>query len=124
MGDIRIFFSCKVAEGTRGAEHGQFDYRVLQQIQQHFHAVIRERAGDLIDQHNVQLPELVGLRMHGEEHAWFPVPGMYGGFKYWLIQDGDSVKLIAESWSRVVEGSGQRHEITVHGSQLVDEGFV
>ena len=33
-------------------------------------------------------------------------------------------KLVAESWCRVVGGSGQRHEITPAGSRLVEEGFV
>ena len=32
--------------------------------------------------------------------------------------------LTAESWSRVVGGSGQRHEMTAHETRLVAEGFV
>ena len=54
-------------------------------IQRHFHAVIRERAGRLIDEHRVELPDLRPLlASDGTEPVWFPVPGMYGGFKYWL----------------------------------------
>jgi hypothetical protein len=54
------------------------------------------------------------------------VPGMYGGFSYRLEVAGVEAKLVSESWSRVVDGSGQRHEITSAGSQLVEveEGFV
>lgn len=48
---------------------------------------------------------------------------MYGGFAYWLAYDGENAKLITESWSRVVSGSGRRHEITARGSTLVEEGF-
>jgi hypothetical protein len=32
--------------------------------------------------------------------------------------------LVTSSWCRVVEGSGQRHDVTVDGARLVDEGFV
>lgn len=60
------------------------------------------------------LHELPGQRL------WFPVPGMYGGFR--LALRGD--ELHAASWCRVVGGSGQHHLITHHGATLVDEGFV
>ena len=56
--------------------------------------------------------------------VWMPVPGMAGGFHYWLARGAPDPLLIAESWSRVVDGSGQRHEITPRGVALVDEGFV
>ena len=93
-------------------------------IQRHFHAVIRGRAADLIDEHGVVLPELAPLLTAAEPKSWFPIPGMYGGFSYWLEGDGPHAKLITESWCRVVGGSGQRHEITSTGSRLVEEGFV
>jgi hypothetical protein len=96
----------------------------LQAIERHFHEVIRGRAGKLIDQHNLKLPELASLLTIAEPKAWFPIPGMYGGFSYWLEGEGDQFKLVTKSWSRVVEGSGQRHEITIAGSKLVEEGFV
>lgn len=97
----------------------------LQQIQQHFHDVIRQRAGHLVDQHKLELPDITPL-VHNLTKAWFPVPGpgMYGGFKYWLEGEGEQAKLISESWCRVVGGSGQRHEITTQGSKLVEQGFV
>mgnify|MGYP000945611205 CR=1 FL=1 len=59
-----------------------------------------------------------------EPEVWFPIPGMGGGFNYWVEGEGEHIKLVTESWSRFVEGTGQRHEITATGSQLVDEGFV
>jgi hypothetical protein len=49
---------------------------------------------------------------------------MYGGFSYRLGAAGVEAKLVSESWCRVAEGSGQRHEITSAGSRLVAEGFV
>ena len=96
----------------------------LQQIQQHFHAIIRERADQLVRKHALRLPELEPLLELVEPKLWFAVPGMYGGFHVWLDQiAGDSV-LVAESWCRVVEGSGQRHLISPYGSPLIAEGFV
>ena len=96
----------------------------LSVIQHHFHDVIRDRAAKLIDENKVALPELSLLLMAKEPKAWFPIPGIYGGFSYWFEGDGEKTKLVTESWSRVVWGSGQRHEITAEGSSLVDEGFV
>jgi len=98
---------------------------ILLAIQKHFHSVIRGRASDLIDEHNVVLPELaLLLNSDKPKKAWLPIPGMYGGFSYWLEGEGEQTTLITESWCRVVEGSGQRHKITAEGSQLVAQGFV
>ena len=93
-------------------------------IQHHFHKVIRGRAAQLVDQQGLQLPELIALLAAKEPKAWFAIPGIYGGFSYWLEDEGEHTKLIVESWCRVVGGSGQRHEVTAHGSKLLDEGFV
>jgi hypothetical protein len=102
----------------------QVPNETLQKIQNYFHEIILDRAGDLIEKTGVRLPELEVLLEIEEPQMWFPIPGMYGGFKYWLNVEEQNVKLISESWSRVVEGSGQRHEITDKGWKLVEEGFV
>ena len=99
-------------------------FGVLLKIQSHFHAVIRERAARLIEAHVLRLPELEPLLEMQRTKIWFPIPGRAGGFSYWLEEAGVEAKLIADSWCRVVDGSGQRHEITSAGSQMVDEGFV
>lgn len=93
-------------------------------LQAHFHAVIRGRAERLVVEQQLRLPELEPLLELDPPEMWFPVPGMAGGFSYRLDADGVRVKLVSESWCRVVGGSGQRHEITSGGSRLVDEGFV
>ncbi len=92
----------------------------LAAVQRHFHALIHERAGWLVEEHQLQLPELEPLTEQTEASFWFPVPGMYGGFSY-RLQGED---LVTESWSRVVGGSGQRHLVTADGVHLTDEGFV
>lgn len=97
---------------------------VLLKVQQHFHAVIRGRIDRQLPDHGLRLPELEPLLELDRPEMWFPVPGMYGGFKYWLESTGVEAKLVSESWCRVSGGSGQRHEITSAGSQLVEEGFV
>lgn len=97
---------------------------VLAKVQTHFHTMVRERASQLIEKYALRLPELsVMLELETPDMS-FPVPGMYGGFYYRLVAPGAEAKLVCESWSRVVGGSGQRHEITADGCTLVAEGFV
>ena len=96
---------------------------VLGRIQDHFHAVIRVRAIDLVREHSLRLPELEVVLEFRPRKFWFAVPGMCGGFAYWLAYDGPNAKLVCESWCRVVQGSDQRHEVTADGSRLVDQGF-
>ncbi|AOJ27081.1 hypothetical protein WJ12_19570 [Burkholderia seminalis] len=97
----------------------------LRAIQRRFHEMILGRIAHLrVDA--LRLPELEPLLELDAQagNTWFAVPGMYGGFGYALRTDGETTVLVSESWSRVVGGSGQRHEITAHGCTLVEEGFV
>jgi hypothetical protein len=96
---------------------------ILLKLQAHFHTVILGRAEREVREHELRLPELEPLLEFDDLRVWFAVPGMYGGFSYRLETEGVEAKLVSESWSRVVEGSGERHEITSAGSQLVAEGF-
>lgn len=96
----------------------------LQKIEVNFHIVILGRVKHLLEKQSLDLPQLEFPNAVKNERRWFRVPGMYGGFSYWFEVDVGEVKLITESWSRVVSGSGQRHEVTVNGSKLIAEGFV
>lgn len=97
----------------------------LRRLETQFHAVIRERVAREIVEHRLRLPELEPMTEFGiGQRFWFPVPGMYGGFVYWLDGAGEVPTLTAESWCRVVDGSGQRHRVTGTGYELVAEGFV
>ena len=96
----------------------------LLQLQKHFHSLIRERAGALVDKYKLELPSIGALPFGNEEKEYLGIPGMYGGFAYWLEGTPECPRLMSESWSRVTEGSGQRHEITVNGAILVAKGFV
>jgi hypothetical protein len=97
---------------------------VILKIQSQFHDVIRSRAANLVAEHALRLPELEPLLELEHPSIWFPVPGMYGGFRYRLERDGVDALLVTESWCRIAGGSGQRHEITSQGSRLVEQGFV
>jgi hypothetical protein len=101
------------------------DLESLSKIQKHFHEVIIGRISGLPNWNSLRLPELEVLLEIKDPNMWFAVPGMYGGFNYWLAYNRDkTIRLISENWCRVVGGSGQRHEITPKGSELVEEGFV
>lgn len=93
-------------------------------IQEHFHQLIQRRVEREVNKNALRLPELAPLLEIETPKMWFQVPGMYGGFNYELSPESPPSKLMCESWSRVVGGSGQRHEITAEGCLLVAEGFV
>jgi hypothetical protein len=96
---------------------------LLQQVEDNFHAVIRGRVENLIEEHQLRLPQLEPLLELERSEMWFAVPGMYGGFSYKFERFGDDPLLISSSWCRVVGGSGQRHEVTCNNCRLVEEGF-
>jgi hypothetical protein len=101
------------------------DPRLLRRMQVNFHEVIHGRI-DAIDgiAKKLRLPELGPVTEYTSARFVFTVPGMYGGFGYWLAKGRKKPTLITESWCRVSEGSGQRHEVTADGAKLVAEGFV
>jgi hypothetical protein len=93
---------------------------VLHALQEHFHGVVRGRASHLVDEQRLRLPELDVLTELDAPDMWFPVPGMYGGFRYAL----EGAELKVDSWIRVVGGSGETHRITAEGAVLTERGFV
>jgi len=96
----------------------------LERVQAHFHGLIRSRAGDCLREHATDLPTLAVDAASEDDPVWFPIEGMHGGFKYWWDPASSGLRLMTESWSRVVAGSGQLHEITPTGARLLGEGFV
>ncbi len=95
----------------------------LGQIQGHFHALIRARAGERLGDRAASLPLLTRDGPSEKDPGWFPVEGMGGGFKYWWDATAQGPRLISESSSRTAPGSGQLHEITPNGANLLGEGF-
>lgn len=91
-------------------------------LERAFHALIRARLAKIGIDAPGDFPKLSGALPAENAPAWFPVAGMYGGFSYWGRREGGG--LTVESWSRVVEGSGERHDVTADGHVLVERGFV
>jgi len=98
--------------------------RDLLRIQELFHGLIRSRAREGEIPIPRRLPNLERQMVDEAEPRWFPVPGMYGGFKYELRRDGVSPVLHVSSWSRVADGSGMRHHISPTQAILVEQGMV
>jgi hypothetical protein len=92
-------------------------------LEDRFHELIRQRVGQFGLPCPELLPTLDSVSTDEAQSEWFPVPGMCGGFAYWLV-DPSTGRLDVSSWSRVIGGSGQRHEVTATGFRLLEEGFV
>src|SRR5262249_47457662 len=92
---------------------------VLTRLEGNFHGLIRERADDLVTEHRLRLPVLSPLTEVADPTFWFPVPGMYGGFRYALAGE----ELAVDSWCRIVGGSGETHRVTTNGVRLVESGW-
>lgn len=92
-------------------------------IEGQFHDLIRQRVREFGLLCPEILPNLDSVSTDEAEPDWFPVPGMYGGFAYWLA-DPSTGRLMVSSWSRMSQGSGQRHEVSARGFRLLEEGFV
>ena len=96
----------------------------LESIEAHFHELIRSRAGDRLGGQAASLPRLTMEVGTEDQPALFVVEGLDGGFKYWWDSSAAAPRLMSESWSRLVPGSGQLHEVTPAGSRLLAEGFI
>jgi hypothetical protein len=107
-----------------GAESVADDAPEMMRVEAHFHALIRARAGEAVRAAGLTLPSLSADAGTQDEPGWFPIDGMHGGFNYWWDPSSKRLRLMTESWSRVVAGSGQLHEVTAAGSRLLGEGFV
>ncbi|HEY0530737.1 MAG TPA: hypothetical protein VGD29_03985 [Actinoplanes sp.] len=89
---------------------------VLETLQKQFHELIRQRMQEFEIAHELRLPELEVMLELERPELWFPVPGMYGGF-HLRLEPG--ARLLASSWSRIVSGSEEHHEITESGTRTV-----
>ncbi|MFJ5029813.1 ankyrin repeat domain-containing protein [Streptomyces sp. NPDC088560] len=96
---------------------------VTGRLQYHLHRLIRHRAGleggtDLATQQGMRLPEVEVLTELAHPVCWFPVPGMYGGFKIAL----SGRELTVDSWIRVVGGSERTDVVTIDGVNIQEGG--
>merc|ERR1719461_2032145 len=98
----------------------------LHDIERMFHDLIMEKSGwkgnpSKFTERYVVLPNLkTHVEEHGSEQVYYDVPGMYGGFNTSMVKDDSGWKLTCESWTRICEESGERHEITKNGMKLLE----
>ncbi|WP_205879368.1 ankyrin repeat domain-containing protein [Leucobacter triazinivorans] len=85
----------------------------------HLSELIQERTESLEPVKIRPIPSEI-IALETLDNLYFGYPGMYGGFSMSIFKG----RLLVESWSRVVDGSGQAHVITESGCVLVEEGFV
>lgn len=93
-------------------------------IEHHLHRLIGQRAAEFGIDAPDPMPRIGVPFPVVDAPAWFPLPGMYGGFSYWLERRDGTETLMVESWSRIEAGSGQRHAVTAEGVALLEAGFV
>ena len=107
---------------------GKLDHsEELNKIEKRFHELIMQRAGPMIEKYQIEMPHITIDLLEKSDifsRINFPVPGMYGGFYYYLTIVNGEFLLDVDSWSRAVGGSGQNHEITADSCKLISEGFV
>lgn len=114
----------------RGALKNRFDDTDLEAIQQNFYDLMYYRCRNAencikwLDENTSELPKITNALLATTEPEWIPIPGMYGGFAYGLIERDGKPLLIADSWVRIVGGSGQTHEISPSSVTLTAEGYV
>lgn len=102
-------------------------------IERHLHAVIREHesAWEALHEYAIPLPSLITLLKASAEELWesnirivdnetggdwfYPVPGLHGGFRLSWVAAEPEPKLQSRSFSRILDGYGESHEITASG---------
>jgi len=95
--------------------------RSLKSIQDHFHELIIRRTQGLCPLDEFELPDLLTAPDDLIHHPIFlTIPGMYGGFSYWLQEKNGETVLISESWCRVGEGSEERYEISASTCRQIE----
>jgi hypothetical protein len=94
---------------------------VCEILELHLHQLMTQRVRALLDEdHPIRLPQLEPLTELTQPRMWCPVPGMNGGFDYEL----DGEELLVDSFSRVIDGSHQKHRVNTYGAELtLDGGF-
>lgn len=102
----------------------------LAAIQSNFHNLMRYRCRQAedslkwLDDNKDSLPVITNELLSKTDAEWFSVSGMYGGFAYGLFEREGGPVLITDSWTRIVSGSGEQHEITPRNVELVAQGFI
>ena len=90
----------------------------FEKLEKNFHALIVKRITEefsSIELSRIKLPHLKIPFIDIFSSRYVGIDGMYGGFQYTFDASEDVLKLIVESWSRIIGGSGQKHIVTPEG---------
>ena len=101
-----------------------FMHLELKLLQANFHEIILERVGALVEKYNLILPIISVIIEDISKHKeiYFNVPGMCGGFTYWLEFDETKTEIVAlwsRSSSKLIGNSEQVHKCTAQGWTLM-----
>jgi|GEM_PF-4229973 len=95
----------------------------LHLIENQFHQLIRDEAGQFIDKHQLRLPQLTLLLEQAYPYVSFPIPEYYGGYKFKLLIDEDNISLICQVSSKMSDGAAQIHQITPDKTNLLAKQY-
>jgi hypothetical protein len=98
--------------------HPPVPLETLWRIEANFHRMLLDRAEWIITNESLTLPQLEVLLEIPEPEMTFPIPGYYGGFRYWLEFNETEIKLIAKGGTRMAEKSWH-YEITDDEIRLI-----
>lgn len=102
-----------ILELLKVPEEVQRDEEAIKKMEIGLHSVINGRVEDLIKKHGLILPQLSFLfEKCKDEGFYYPVPGMFGGFKVSCVENG----IQADSWVRICSGSEETHFIDREGN--------
>lgn len=99
-----------------------FSYEEFKLLERNFHELIHKRVVEdfaFVDLSNIKMPILKIPFNNICASQYIGIEGMYGGFKYTLDNSEGVLKLMVESWSRIIGGSGKKHIVTTEGSLCV-----
>jgi hypothetical protein len=88
-------------------------------LQEQLHLLIRGRIPQLYVDGALRLPQVEPITELDDPTLWFPVPGLYGGFRIEL----SGQELTVQSWNRVHGGWAQTHRITQDTIALLESGW-
>ena len=117
---IRIAADVEALDGPGPRSVRSVPPEQLLRLNAQFHHLIMERAAHLVGEQDLCLPKIDPLVALDQPLLWFPVPGMYGGFRAELHRAGPEPQLLVSSWNRVVGGSGQTHIVMPHGYVMLE----
>jgi hypothetical protein len=97
---------------------------LARQLEQSFHTMIPKTVrGHIMDEYAFQLPQIPILLELDTPYGYFQIPGMYGGFRYWLKRENSDIVLLSHIASRVFGGSDVMHKMTNTGYELFAKGY-